>query len=132
MGGVSEIVASALLLAITVALLAFLVAVFYNIYTQQQGELALAQASRYCQVRIVAVFNSSGAASIWVYNFGQTSCAFTAAYALDLSGGVSAAAQISASVAPGALAAINTTLPYGYPGYRLATNNGQTVDWWGQ
>ncbi len=147
MRGISEIVASVLFLVITVALSAFLLSILYNIYFLQRGQLASAQ---YCQARIVAVTNNSGSASIWVYNFGQTPCVFTAAYALniaggvaaaanisasagpDIAGGAAAAANISASAGPGALASVATGLPFGYPGYRLATNDGQTIDWWGR
>jgi len=132
MRGLSEIVASVLLLVITVALSAFLLSIFYNIYFLQRGQLASAQSAQYCQARIVAVTNNSGSASIWVYNFGQTPCIFTAAYALNVAGGAAAAANISASAGPGALASVATGLPFGYPGYRLATNDGQTIDWWGR
>ncbi|MCI4465515.1 MAG: flagellar biosynthesis protein FlaG [Thermoproteus sp.] len=132
MRGLSEIVASVLLLVITVALSAFLLSIFYNIYFLQRGQLALAQSAQYCQARIVAVTNNSGSASIWVYNFGQTPCVFTAAYALNVAGGAAAAASVSASAGPGALASVAPRLPFGYPGYRLATNDGQTIDWWGR
>lgn len=130
--GISEIVASVLLLIISVAFAALIAAIFYNAYLQAQTSLAAEQAAKYCEARIVAVTNSSGEASIWVYNMGQTRCSFAGAYALDAQGDVVAASPTSASAEPGALVEINTTLPYGYPGYRIATPQGQTFDYWGR
>ncbi len=132
MKAISEVAATALLLVISVALAVFLASAFFNIYAQQQSALASEQAAQYCQLRIVAATNRSGYATLWVYNFGQTPCALSSAYALTLSGNAAAASPVSATVPPSSLLAVNTTLPYGYPGYRLAAANGQTFDWWGR
>ncbi|ACB40790.1 hypothetical protein [Pyrobaculum neutrophilum] len=132
MYGLSEVIASVLLLVISVTFAVLIASVFYNMYFQTQSSLVAEQAREYCEARVVAVTNASGRATIWVYNMGKVRCVFAGAYALDALGNVAAAASTSTSLEPGTLAAINTALPYGYPGYRISTAQGQTFDYWGR
>ncbi len=134
MRGLSEIVATVLLLLISVAFGTVLVVMFINNMEATRSQLALESANKPCLARIVAVVNDGGNAALYVYNYGESECRFVSVYSLRPDGALLGAGNIlggTAKVPPGTGLLVRTDLAYGAPGYRLATDNGETVDYYG-
>ena len=135
MRGVSEVFSNVLLLLITVALASAVLAVFYNIYAQQQSRLVVEGARELCLARVVAVGNNSGVSAFFVYNGGRVPCFFDAVY-VNGSGPyrVLGAASQNCSVPPGGVARCNSGAPYGRGVFRLTGPRGEAaeVKWAGQ
>ena len=132
--GLSEIVATVLLLLISVAFGTVLVLMFLNNMETARSQLALEGADKPCLARIVVAVNEGGNAALYVYNYGESECRFVSVYSLRADGSLGTAGNIvdgTVSVPPGRGALVRTDLPYGAPGYRLATDNGETVDYYG-
>jgi len=127
--GVSEVVASVLLLVVTVVLSALVVSVFFNVvYGPAQSQLVLESAKPLCTARVVAVANDSGFARVYVYNTGSSLCVFDKAYAV-YAGAAVAVADIVLRVEPGRVAANSTSLPYNSSWvYRLTGPRGEFVE----
>ena len=128
--GVSEVVASVLLLVVTVVLSALVVSVFFNVvYGPAQSQLVLESAKPLCKARVVAVARGAGGgAVVYVYNMGDSLCVFDRVYAIYL-GGVVSAGDIYLSVAPGEVGSVETAVPYS-PDYvyRLTGPRGELVE----
>ena len=123
-------VASVLLLLITVALAAAVVSVFFNVvYIPSQSRLVLEGARPLCSARVVAVADDgSGFATVYVYNRGNSPCVFDAVYAI-YGGAVVSAGSIYLRVEPGQVGSAAAPLPYNRSWvYRLTGPRGELVE----
>ena len=138
MRGVSEVFTNVLLLLITVVLASFLLAVFYNVYTQQQSRLVVESAKELCLARVVAVGSGGGATIFYVYNGGRAPCVFDTVYVNGVGPyRVSNSKDLSAqncAVSPGEVARCYSNAPYGAGVFRLTGPRGETAEikWAGQ
>ncbi len=127
--GVSEVVASVLLLLITVLLAVAVVSIFFNVvYNPAQSQFVVERAKPLCTARVVAVANGSGYAKIYVYNMGTSVCVFDRVYAI-YGGAVVANGSIYLRVEPGQVNFATATLSYN-PSlvYRLTGPRGEVVE----
>ncbi|MEL9991342.1 MAG: flagellar biosynthesis protein FlaG [Thermoproteus sp.] len=116
MNGLSEIVASVVLLLATVILSLFVMSIFFNsVYGPSHVQLALQEAEVPCTAMIVAVVNDSGKAVLYVENPGSKVCSFDMAYLIQNGSVVAADALPSTVLVPPEPApiAVKTPLPYG-------------------
>jgi len=132
--GLSEVFSSVLLLVITVALSAFVVAVFFNVvYGPSVSRLAVEGASQLCMGRVFAVVNASKRAWLYVVNTGSVPCAFDRAY-LVVGGSVVNASLAwwcwgGGPVPPGGVGCVATQLAYNATArYRLTGPRGEYVE----
>jgi len=132
--GLSEVFSSVLLLVVTVALSAFVVAVFFNVvYGPSVSRLAVEGASQLCMGRIFAVVNDGGWARLYVVNTGSVPCVFDRAY-LIVNGAVVNASETSwcwggGPVPPGGVGCVATQLAYRTDArYRLTGPRGEYVE----
>lgn len=123
-----------LLLVVTVALSAFVVAVFFNmVYGPSVSRLTVEGASQLCVGRIFAVVNDGGWARLYVVNTGSVPCTFDRAY-LIVSGTVVDASETSwcwggGPVPPGGVGCVITRLEYRADArYRLTGPRGEYVE----
>jgi hypothetical protein len=129
MPGVSEVVASALLLLITVLLATAVVSIFFNVvYNPAQSQFVVESAKPLCIARVVAVANWSGYARIYVYNMGTSVCVFDRVYAIYRDA-VVASGSINLRVEPGQVNFATATLRYNASwAYRLTGPGGEVAE----
>ncbi len=127
--GVSEVVASMLLLLITVLLAVTVVSIFFNVvYNPAQSQFVIESAKSLCTARVVAVANGSGYARIYVYNMGTSVCVFDRVYAI-YGGAVVASDSIYLRVEPGQVNSTTATLSYNSSlVYRLTGPRGEVAE----
>jgi len=123
-----------LLLVITVALSAFVVAVFFNVvYGPSASRLVVEGASQLCMGRIFAVVNDSGRARLYVVNTGTVPCTFDRSYLIVGGSVVNASAAWGCwgggLVPPGGVGCVATQLAYRADArYRLTGPRGEYVE----
>jgi hypothetical protein len=129
--GISEIVASILLVVVSLALLAIALPIYFNLLNAARSALAAQGGAPRCSAEIVAVANESGNASIALYNYGTTGCQIQYALCLTAMGDLQTAGstplvyRANAYAPPASLLVINTTLPYNStlcPRYAVVAN----------